>query len=312
MISVRATSMGIESVFLREGPEEKGRVHSVFDRVINLAFPGRAMVSVSRTGIDNSPTNIVTDLTSDSWPKLGANAGAEAVAGGKLLRLGHVIIDLGAACIWLPAIKRSLAPLLPDSEIAANVLVLQKWAKGHLKHQQGLSPLLPFFAELLAGSCPPEARQDPFLLAAAQGIADIAASVKAADFPAVRTRAQSLIGLGPGLTPSGDDLLAGLMAGMTFAQKMASPRFPRVPVEQLNQAIVSLADGRTTDISRHLLEFSARGEVSETMEVVILAILQGPEYKLKHSAARLADVGATSGADQLLGILLGISLFFDF
>lgn len=297
-------------MFLREGTGETGYVHSVFNQVINLAFPGRGLVSVSTSAISNSPTNIVTNLKDHcGWPELGINAGTEVVTTGKLLCLGPVSVDLSTASLWIPSIKHRLAPL-PTQEIARNILRLGSCADRYLK-PHGLSPLLPYLNELLAGSCPPAVHYDPFLRTAATGIACLITSIKSGDLSVLCQQSKQLIGLGPGLTPSGDDLLAGLMAGMAFTEKAASLTPPPVPVELINDAIVSQSEGRTNDISRQLLEFSARGEVTETMEAVILAVLQGPEDQLEQSAVRLLNVGASSGADQLLGIMLGISLFLD-
>jgi hypothetical protein len=305
---IKAKFIGNGAMFLREGAGETGHVHSEFYRVINLAFPGRRLISVSQIDVSNSPTNIVTNLKGCGWPELGVKAGAAVVMAGQLLCLGQVSVDLSSASLWIPAIRQSIVSL-PSQKIKRNILRLNSVA-GLYVNRQGLSPLLPYLDELLAGGCPLAVYGDPFLQTAANSIAGLIIAIKTADLPAVCQAARGLVGLGPGLTPSGDDFLSGLMAGMVFSQQIACLN-PLVSAARINAAIVSQTEGRTNDISRQLLEFSARGEVTETMEAVILAVLRGPKAQLEQSIVRLVTVGASSGTDQLLGIMLGISLLLS-
>jgi hypothetical protein len=60
-----------------------------------------------------------------------------------------------------------------------------------------------------------------------------------------------LLGAGPGLTPAGDDVLAGLLVGLwSFGQ----------PAESLRLAVLAGLPAGTTDLSAALLRCAARGE----------------------------------------------------
>ena len=63
--------------------------------------------------------------------------------------------------------------------------------------------------------------------------------------------ARRLLGLGPGLTPSGDDLLAGLLLGA---------RAFGVPLADLAEVIAEQAPRRTTALSARLLRHAIEGE----------------------------------------------------
>jgi Protein of unknown function (DUF2877). len=308
MYFIKAMSIGPAARFLLAKAAGTGRVHSVFKRVINLAFPGQKLISIAHATIGNSPVNIVTDAKDNcGWDGLGVDVGGTGHLQEGFLYLDRLTINLRTAQPWIPAIQKPLGPPLPAHEIASNLLSLRRISAG-LATRHGLSPLLPFTDELLLGRCPEIARHDPFLSAAATSIAGITQAIKASDLPALQIHAGKLAGLGPGLTPSGDDLLAGLMAAMLFAQKTHSGSPRKVPAEHLNETILRHTKGKTNDLSRQHLEFSARGEVSETMESLILTLLQGPSSNLNVAARELMKIGASSGSDLLLGILLGSSL----
>ncbi|HAT8013049.1 DUF2877 domain-containing protein [Citrobacter rodentium] len=101
-----------------------------------------------------------------------------------------------------------------------------------------------------------------------------------------------LIGRGPGLTPSGDDLLTGMMAVFHAAEKPMPLFLP--PADQL----VFL----TTSVSCSYLNSARVGEFSTPVLKVIRRLQSGrsPQSAIR----RLLAVGHTSGADILLGIAI--------
>jgi hypothetical protein len=116
---------------------------------------------------------------------------------------------------------------------------------------------------------------------------------------AVELTASRLVGLGPGLTPSGDDLLAGLLVGTAWVRGTVSTG--------LGRACVAAAVGRTTDISVARIRHAARGVMEEIQERVLVALYAGEVDRavLERAVARAARWGHTSGADTLVGVFLG-------
>ncbi|MDP9429386.1 MAG: DUF2877 domain-containing protein, partial [Actinomycetota bacterium] len=110
--------------------------------------------------------------------------------------------------------------------------------------------------------------------------------------------AARLIGLGPGLTPAGDDVMAGTMAGLVLLGHPAADRFAAT--------ISALAASRTTELSRALLRHAAAGRVS----VEYAAVLHGlvGERPLAPAIAGLLGTGATSGRAVALGLCTAIDL----
>jgi hypothetical protein len=114
-----------------------------------------------------------------------------------------------------------------------------------------------------------------------------------------------LIGLGTGLTPCGDDLLVGYLAGLWCTVRDFVER--RQFVSKLGQAVIHLS-GRTNDISRTYLHHAAYGQVSSRLDNLARAISR-PESpgQLLPVAESAMQSGHTSGMDAVTGLLLGLA-----
>ena len=107
-------------------------------------------------------------------------------------------------------------------------------------------------------------------------------------------QALAWIGLGPGLTPSGDDVVAGALAVLALCGRLE---------EGLMGAIENCARTRTTALSSALLAAAAKGHVIPQAAGVLSALSAGGEpYRLKSATTGLFGVGATSGHDLCAGM----------
>jgi hypothetical protein len=126
------------------------------------------------------------------------------------------------------------------------------------------------------------------------------------DIIGVEEATRKLAGLGPGLTPAGDDALAGFAAVMSLlSPQLSADTRPR---DHIAGIIAAVARPRTTLLSAILLAFAARGEVAEHIgELLQTLTLPAEEFEAVLCAAdHVLAYGATSGGDTLLGILLGL------
>ena len=142
--------------------------------------------------------------------------------------------------------------------------------------------------------------RDPFADAAAPHIASLRSALVSHDTDAARAAALALIGLGVGLTPSGDDFLVGLLAGLEATGHPA-----RLP---LAASIAAQAPRRTTTIGANALEHAAAGEFTERLHDVVVAIADERAAGLARGIARAMAYGATSGADTLVGLFLALEI----
>jgi hypothetical protein len=134
----------------------------------------------------------------------------------------------------------------------------------------------------------------------AGGIVDeLRAALLAGNRRAAHLAARGLIGLGSGLTPSGDDVLVGIEAAL---RALAGPM-----AGFLGGAIHDVND-RTTVIAATFLRHAAAGEFAERIQVLLAALLGHEDEALPVAIQRAVAWGATSGTDCLLGVLLGLDI----
>ena len=137
-----------------------------------------------------------------------------------------------------------------------------------------------------------------------KGAIDLVATTRSHDLAAADVAA-TLVGLGSGLTPAGDDLLVGYLAGLwcTAGENTERSRFLSV----LGKAIIRLSRG-TNDISRTYLVHAARGQVSNRLATLAKAICQAePPHRILEATEAALQAGHDSGMEGVNGLLLGLS-----
>ncbi len=101
-----------------------------------------------------------------------------------------------------------------------------------------------------------------------------------------------LIGLGPGLTPSGDDFLVGALALLdALAERKAHAA--------LAGAIADSPRGLTSPLSDCFLRAAAAGHVGEHLCCAISAVISGA---LDTAVAAIRRIGHSSGWDMMVGV----------
>jgi len=112
-----------------------------------------------------------------------------------------------------------------------------------------------------------------------------------------------LIGLGPGLTPAGDDFIIGWMAGLALS---ARTEVQLSFLQAMCAGIENLAQA-TTSVSRAHLRDACAMMFSERLSDLCVAIAKGEPTAIleAHVAAQVA-VGASSGADAAAGLMFAL------
>jgi hypothetical protein len=139
-------------------------------------------------------------------------------------------------------------------------------------------------------------------------ISAIADAGRTGNMAGVLAAAEDLIGLGEGLTPSGDDFVGGMLFGAATLQ--ATYRLPgRIPGEAL-QCFLTRADPRTTRLSSTLLRDYATGQGPEALHQYVQALLAGrPMAELCRLASDVIRIGASTGWDCLTGLWMALGMF---
>lgn len=111
-------------------------------------------------------------------------------------------------------------------------------------------------------------------------------------------RPRDLVGHGQGLTPTGDDLLAGALVA---AHATDDPRLAGWRAETLRV----LTTARTTAVSRALLHHACDGYATPELADFVVAVCEGGD--VRRARARLLAVGHLSGAALMTGALHSLS-----
>ena len=109
--------------------------------------------------------------------------------------------------------------------------------------------------------------------------------------------AAALGGAGPGLTPAGDDALAGILVA---ARARSGPGAE----DELDEVAATV---RTSDLSRAFLRWAARGQSIAPVHDVLCAVATGDRSGAEAASGELCAFGHSSGADLALGLRLGLA-----
>jgi len=205
----------------------------------------------------------------------------------------QIKIESAAAAVWQA--PPPPAPLLPRPQQRRNLSELADQLL-QLKGEAGFAPLFaPYLHSQGETRLPLASRR---LLA---DLRQLTAALRAPDQPATLDLLLSFLGLGRGLTPSGDDLLCGLL----FLRRRAG-----LSPETWEAPLVAAAVERTTAISAGLLAAAAQGQADERLLHAADYLLAGAP-SVSHASQSLAAWGSSSGVDALLGMAIALSDSLD-
>ena len=282
--------------------EQPGAWHvaAVFDRSLLLEAAG-AFVVIGEKSIGNGPLNLIcTEWPLVDWLANGLTEGQRVrVSSDAVLIDGGPVFDLAGSAIWsapswpIGWTADGLAAALRALTVAAQLRAPAEGLAALMFEIEDTGPTIrtPVARAALLGV----ATLEDWLAATLSGGED--AEVMAA---AARGAVHGLMGLGPGLTPSGDDLLAGLALALHATGALDA-------VQQLAAFVDTAPADATSAYSRALFATALDGHSSETMYRVLSKLLEGKLHELPSCLDLLDRVGHTSGWDLLAGALLGLA-----
>jgi hypothetical protein len=238
---------------------------------------------------------------------LGAPSAYFAV-GGELIWLGRVGASLHARAVLVPRVPEQLDALVLDrtrahvwrpSQLAASIerSVLHAACRRLGKELSGAGDARGFGALLVGQSV------DASLERAVRPARALARACGKDDPTAAVAAAEELIGLGPGLTPAGDDFVGGAF----FARAILAPAATAVTGwTQASARLRAVAATRTHPVSAVLLSDLLAGEGHEPLHDLAKALADGTLPMALAAARRLVSIGHSSGWDLLTGFLAGV------
>ncbi|MFM9938380.1 MAG: DUF2877 domain-containing protein [Hyphomicrobiaceae bacterium] len=279
-----------------------GEVSAVFVASFHVVTPA-GVVCIGAAELGNGPLNaLIEALPAGGWSQAGVAVGQRVTAAN-----GHVQLTGGPSFNLATARDWQAAPWPAAGEPDQVRTALRRLADLAAPRvpKEGLASVA--FGEPSLGGLTGQATRRALLATATlsdwlAGALDPAADPDDADAldEAARRAAHALLGLGPGLTPSGDDLLAGLVVALHATGESQT-------AARLADFIAQAPPDATTALSRAFLAAASEGLAGEAMAAMITALLTSDGASLPELLARIEAIGHTSGWDVLAGVVLGLA-----
>lgn len=285
--AIRLSLMGCDAArCLRALARDGGSVLAVFRRSVYLEHDASAAIAcVGPPALGAGPLNAVAGAGEalPDWQDSGLAPGDPVTPGGG----GIGIAGLGALTF------RDARPHDPprgphawtgdglDRALARLSAMLAPFALA-----DGLAPL----ADPANRAAPPAS---PLIERALPAIAALE-SWLASGTPPPREAADRLVGLGPGLTPSGDDFLGGAVIALAMAGRTEEAAALAAPV-------LEAAARATNRISAAHLDAAARGFGADALHLALDAMARGDDRALAAALRGLDAIGHSSGWDAMAG-----------
>lgn len=262
-----------------------GTVHSLYRRTINLDFQG-TLISIQSEGSPVSPISLILPCRAEELATFPCAVGTPCRMEASCIHLGDMTLSLSDST---GVYTSTLSGNAPDSHLAEGLRLILRAAPGG-------------FAPLVLGN--PASESDLIACAAETNLQRADAAFAAEDYEESARALTRLLGLGIGLTPSGDDFLCGLLALSSFAGGRHST-FARTLREKVRERPED-----TNRISRAFLQCALEGHYSRAITRLFSDAARSPEALALHHAEDFLAIGHTSGMDTLAGILWGVARIF--
>jgi hypothetical protein len=261
-----------------------GSVRAVFERSFYVCLQA-GWVCIGSARLGAGPLQLICEC----WP--AAPALAALVRPGDAVRIAKYGLSAGSLRIFLDGAQ----PWLPEPAPAWSRASL---GRGLAAVSDVLRTIVPADGLALLGRA---AAGTPVCGAAALALShvmEVLDAEAAGAWPLIDgEKLAPLVGLGPGLTPSGDDYLGGVLIALCLLGRVGLR-------DRLWQILEPLVAERTVDISGAHLVAAAGGFGCAALHRLLCAILVGATDRVVADAiTALAAVGHSSGWDALAGAL---------
>lgn len=309
-ISLDAEGIGYRVLPTISNPKVIVRVHSVFDHALYLTFKRERLLSVIKNGDYIGPYSILVNNSKDmNFNSMGIkeNIHVDFVDKHAVPDKNLLTIRIDSPPIWSPPKNPKKDSLLSKALISLNLRVFRDQIY-KCRSREGLVPILENVELTGPINLFLKPQESNFSDKARPYIERLMWALQWGDSNMGLSNASSMLGLGPGLTPSCDDFLAGLMISLTLGGKILIKQRKNDHnfFKKLFGQIYKSAKLKTTIYSNHLLAQARVGEGNKAIIDLIHSILTEDVKQVANCTETLINIGETSGADIAVGIYYGI------
>ncbi|WP_371366705.1 hypothetical protein SRRS_09670 [Sporomusa rhizae] len=269
-----------------------GQVHSVFNQTVNISTADSRLYSIAAAHIDNAPHNIRVAAPMH-FSEMGIQPGDKVEATPGKLLVGKLTIDLADIVLW-ESILPEFPCKYPANLLEDNTKIMRKCIASNGK-SGGLWDV--WFSK--AACC----NQNVFIASLTERAQAFLTALRSKRFDDAYRTGCKLIGLGGGLTPSGDDFCAALLTVMNMPGSPFSEKY-----QSLGYRLAEAAVRQTTAISQEMLITAAEGQARENVITLLREVISGSEVTIEAAALKVLQMGSLSGTDWAVGLTAGLEL----
>lgn len=286
--------------YLKRNGDCSARVHSVFNEAFNIIDSHGELIACLAHDKDIEPMSLLLDMSSRELLAIAQEDPVRLSGDALVFTKTNRRIPLDKAMHWDPSANFE-GTLSTAMEQCKRVDVL-----GRLLIEEGseagIAPLIRQFA-FDTGQVEfsrPDAPANAYCRFIDERLALLLQAVAEGSYAEAIRLIPSVIGFGPGLTPSTDDFITGLM--ITLYYEAAITQDDATDIRDFLTQISLVCQGRTTAVSETMIRQVALGKVSESYRRLIRGIFFEVASPFEASIRNVLKHGASSGADFLLGV----------
>ena len=270
------------------------KVHSVYKRTVNL-WMGNEVCALYPQELSSTPMSAVLPMNENTFLKMTNLArcfGKLTIHGGQLLIDGNVW-EVGDIKSWNPIIKKQLTQ--------KEGYRLGEAVKNFINEAEDTGD--SFGRGVVAALSSQNTKEQNYAKVSIvkNALLSRVASILNSNGKTMENlgkAAAEMIGLGIGLTPSGDDFLIGMLLAFWTSKELSHNMFSLFARE------IAKKTDNTNEISRQILLCACRGEFGSLFHRLISHV--GTDQNISEDLRQIQRIGHSSGMDTLNGILTGL------
>ena len=271
------TKPSLERLLALEG---SGKVHSVFDQTVNLLSSDGSLFTLADASLRDGPNALrIHDF---SFKTHEINVGMNLKFNPYKIQIGHELMVTYSNVIVKDEINLiyTLGDQYRNSKIERCILELDQREK-------------------------PQSNR--FIQAIDEKLIELKSELKQnivnTDEKSTLETLNKFVGLGMGLTPSGDDFVTG------FALITSLENYPIPWIKNVLEAVSKTMQVQTNIISRTQFEMALKSEAREEIMILVNNLLSDSMSEINQSVLEeVLNIGSSSGSDLLTGILEAIKI----
>lgn len=274
--------------FERDTNKDNLQIHSVFNKVVNINSSDGVLYTIANKDTDNAPYTLRVDFV-ESFKNIIHKEDKVIIEKNKML-IGS--LEIGLSDLIIQNNKRKAITGISFSGLKTNIKIFNELIVDLGEYGGCKAFYLQRFLGVFENS---------------ESLVEKELSKKMDSFyknlmdnKLEKEDVKKLIGLGNGLTPSGDDFLTGFLASISLFNF-------NIELRDRVKSYINPFLSSTTDISSAMLKAALEDKYREYLNEFIYSFFGYRQEKLVGAFKNLLTVGSSSGTDMSIGVLIGFA-----